>query len=336
MEEFERHVLGIVKEKDLSAEDVHDPEWDDLQARVEQTMDEDELSLRFPQQSPEEEDLEIQRAAGEENEAEDDDQDRDEDEDEEQGDEDHASEDVDDAAKEGEEGEEDRETETEATELEEDEYFLQSEARVQDAVKEAKAAAQPDADGYVKSEAEPPSNATGHESDPLMAEQDQDDEPEYLPTGDDGDEAEPDEMVCETKVSSSGADTDFLESLVDESAEGKDDREILAMTLTVVNKINGRSVLRPEKLDPKDRWTIEYQISEVTSQPRAWNLYEACQMRRKKKLQSTKEDDSAYDTDKPLSPYVLKLRELSEKGRQWRTEMEEQDRELPREELGKP
>lgn len=64
MEEFERHVLGIVKEKDLSAEDVHDPEWDDLQARVEQTMDEDELSLRFPQQSPEEEDLEINALPG--------------------------------------------------------------------------------------------------------------------------------------------------------------------------------------------------------------------------------------------------------------------------------
>ncbi|KAI0801706.1 Pet127-domain-containing protein [Xylaria sp. FL0064] len=57
------------------------------------------------------------------------------------------------------------------------------------------------------------------------------------------------------------------------------DSELLALTLTIKNKVNGAYVGRPNKLSKKDDWTVEYEIEEI--EPR----------QRRRKVLSTAEDD---------------------------------------------
>ena len=50
---------------------------------------------------------------------------------------------------------------------------------------------------------------------------------------------------------------------------------ILAMTLTLRNKVNGSYILRPENLTKDDDWSVEYTLSPVAEERRAWALYQA-------------------------------------------------------------
>ena len=108
-------------------------------------------------------------------------------------------------------------------------------------------------------------------------------------------------------------------------------KSILAMTLTLRNKVNNAFVLRPENLTASDAWSIEYSVTEVPDESRAWALYEACQARRKKKLDAPM---PAEDEEK-VSYYIKNLRNLSEKGRKWRREQEQRDKEGHVQVLGK-
>ncbi|KAI9677654.1 MAG: hypothetical protein M1817_006609 [Caeruleum heppii] len=108
---------------------------------------------------------------------------------------------------------------------------------------------------------------------------------------------------------------------VDEEQErlvADDKRDLLGMTLTVRNKVNSKYVTRPVKLSEQERWSVEYSLSEITSPVRAWSLYGACQTRRRKALGTDVEEDS----DAAASFYVRRLREMSEKGREWRREQD--------------
>ncbi|KAI9847832.1 MAG: hypothetical protein M1837_001725 [Sclerophora amabilis] len=93
-------------------------------------------------------------------------------------------------------------------------------------------------------------------------------------------------------------------------------RSVMAMTLTVRNKVNGEYVARPENLAGSDQWSVEYALSEVVSEARAWSLYNACQLRRKKRF------DIIDDDDGDKNYYKRILRELSAKGRKWRDEQD--------------
>ncbi|KAK3169533.1 hypothetical protein OEA41_008917 [Lepraria neglecta] len=131
------------------------------------------------------------------------------------------------------------------------------------------------------------------------------------------------------------ADQPFLDSITEELAEADDatspGQDILAMTLTVRNKVNGKFVLRPERLTAQDSWSIEYSLVEVSSQPRARALYEACQLRRKKRLDTPE----VPEEEEVLNQYLLRLRELSAKGKKWRARMDKEDRKKPTQVLGK-
>lgn len=94
---------------------------------------------------------------------------------------------------------------------------------------------------------------------------------------------------------------------------------LLAMTLTVRNKVNGKFIDRPQHLDRFDKWTVEYSLAEISSVARAWSLYGACQNRRKKKL----DDDDVNEEDVAKNYYLRRIREKSEQGRRWR---QQQDR----------
>lgn len=127
------------------------------------------------------------------------------------------------------------------------------------------------------------------------------------------------------------ADQRFLDSIDQEvdqevaTAKSSSSKDILAMTLTLRNKVNGEYVLRPEKMTAADEWSIEYTLNEVSEQSRARALYKACQTRRGKKMGTPLVAEDA----EVVSDYIQRLRELSAKGRAWRKEQDKKDRKQP-------
>ena len=130
------------------------------------------------------------------------------------------------------------------------------------------------------------------------------------------------------------ADKEFLakvtEELCDTDAAASQNPDILAMTLTIRNKVNGKFVLRPERLTAGDEWSIEYSLTEVDTETRARALYKACQGRRKKKYDKmeTKNDEER------LTGFLRRLRELSMQGRKWRARQDKEDTKKPMQILG--
>ena len=116
------------------------------------------------------------------------------------------------------------------------------------------------------------------------------------------------------------ADISVPDQIDEEQAEAKPLTDILLMTLSVRNKINGQYRYRPMSLQPDDDWTVEYSLVEETKQSRAQALYQAMQARRRKQL-TRNEDDSKTEVDL----YKQKLRELSRKGRKWRKEQNQKN-----------
>ena len=116
------------------------------------------------------------------------------------------------------------------------------------------------------------------------------------------------------------ADQPFLKEL-DQEHNPTSGSEVLAMALTIRNKVNGSYVQRPENIGPDDKWSVEYSLEEVTKPERAWSLYLACQTRRRRKLDGWAEKQE----EKTADPYLQKLRELSRKGALWREETDRRD-----------
>ncbi|KAL8943927.1 MAG: hypothetical protein Q9216_000739 [Gyalolechia sp. 2 TL-2023] len=108
--------------------------------------------------------------------------------------------------------------------------------------------------------------------------------------------------------------------------------EVLAFTLTIRNKVNGEYVLRPNNLREHDEWSTEYSLDEVPSPQRARDLYQACRMRRKKKLD---EVGTRSEDDDQVDGYIRRLRQMSRAGAKWRKRQDEKDGELPVRILGK-
>jgi hypothetical protein len=89
---------------------------------------------------------------------------------------------------------------------------------------------------------------------------------------------------------------------------------VLAMTLTIRNKVNGEYIQRPINLNKEDKWTVEYAIADVTDANRARLLYRATKQRRSVALSNEKRSPgNAWNNN-----YLSKLRQLSDKGREWR------------------
>ena len=130
------------------------------------------------------------------------------------------------------------------------------------------------------------------------------------------------------------ADKAFLSKVTEElshtDAAASHSPDILAMTLTIRNKVNGKFVLRPERLTDQDKWSIEYSLNEVDTETRARALYQACQGRRKKKYDKmeTKSDEEN------ITGYLQRLRELSMQGRKWRARQDKEDTKKPVQILG--
>ncbi len=130
------------------------------------------------------------------------------------------------------------------------------------------------------------------------------------------------------------ADKAFLNKLTEElssiNAAASQSPDILAMTLTIRNKVNGKFVLRPEQFTKKDNWSIEYWLTEVDTETRARALYQACQNRRKKKYDKME----AGNDEERLTGFLQRLRELSMQGRKWRARQDKEDTKKPVQILG--
>ncbi len=126
------------------------------------------------------------------------------------------------------------------------------------------------------------------------------------------------------------ADQSFLDSINQEVTQAQaaaeiSSEDVLAMTLTLRNKVNGEYVLRPDQMTASDEWSIEYSLTEVSERTRAMALYKACQRRRSKKMDAPLVPEDA----ETVNGYIRKLRELSAQGRRWRQQQDSRDRKMP-------
>ncbi|RMJ22769.1 hypothetical protein PHISP_06360 [Aspergillus sp. HF37] len=117
--------------------------------------------------------------------------------------------------------------------------------------------------------------------------------------------------------SRSPPDHDFISNL-----EQEDEGEVMGMTITVKNKVNGNEVERPEGLSAGDMWTIDYEIDEMVPSA-ARTAYDACRRRRDKFMSGRGEDE----TGEPATAYIRTLRKLSKEGREFRARQDQLDRE---------
>ena len=121
------------------------------------------------------------------------------------------------------------------------------------------------------------------------------------------------------------ADAPFLDSAAKDQPNPSTTEEVLAMTLTIRNRVNDSYVLRPENLSAGDKWSVEYAMAEVGDRGKAWSLYLASQARRRKAM----DHDEETDENRRLDSYMRNLRDLSERGEKWRQEQDERDKGRP-------
>ncbi|KAI8633182.1 Pet127-domain-containing protein [Xylariaceae sp. FL1651] len=94
--------------------------------------------------------------------------------------------------------------------------------------------------------------------------------------------------------------------------QGIDEPELLALVLTIKNKVNGVYVDRPGKLLGNDDWTVEYDIQEVNGE-RAQKIYQQCTERRRKVFQDTGDKETEW-----YKMFSGQLKRATEQGRKYR------------------
>jgi len=103
-------------------------------------------------------------------------------------------------------------------------------------------------------------------------------------------------------------------------SEPEESRELLAMTLTIRNKVDNVYITRPDNLCAGSDWAVEYSIEEIDEDDQAWSRYEeSCDRLSKAYVSSDEKKLAGWYS----SHYMRQLYKLSVKGRLWR---EEQDR----------
>ncbi|KAH7321784.1 mitochondrial protein Pet127-domain-containing protein [Rhexocercosporidium sp. MPI-PUGE-AT-0058] len=299
IEKFEKAVLGVVN-KEYSDEDQQ-KEWDKIRAEVEESVGEDE--------------------AGREAIAGDDDLDSD-------------------LANGNEDGDLETEDTTDSDELPEDERELAdmiSTTRMMD-----------DQEGIVNEDAEEDADETDLEESTTNESQDAESTgaEESLLEADENQPAGPDEGV-EADLENSDEVSEIEQSPESSEASQADEngsedtlninrvqsgppgppkpRDMMAMTLTIRNKVNGRYVTRPNDLREEDKWKVEYSLSEIQDPNRVARLYDMAKSRRDQAM--NKQVDLSKDT---FNGYFLqKIKDITRKGREWRRQRNEEDKTRP-------
>lgn len=94
--------------------------------------------------------------------------------------------------------------------------------------------------------------------------------------------------------------------------------ELLALTLRIQNRVNGKKVERPEHLTSSDHWSLDYSLDEESKEKLARAQYRASKARRKTVLEEREENSVT-------NYYLRKLREMAAKGAEWRKVQDELD-----------
>ncbi|CZT13316.1 uncharacterized protein RCO7_05252 [Rhynchosporium graminicola] len=100
---------------------------------------------------------------------------------------------------------------------------------------------------------------------------------------------------------------------------------MMAMTLTIKNKVNGRYVERPKNLTSDDKWSVEYALSEIKNQESVARLYEMAKKRRE--AANVKTIDMSKDSFN--NEFLQRIKAMNEKGREWRKKQSEIDQQTP-------
>lgn len=147
---------------------------------------------------------------------------------------------------------------------------------------------------------------------------------EYEDPSDEDIEAVVESKALQSEAMESGAMEG--EAMEGEAMEGdavdgqtENSRPLMGWTLTVLNRVNGAYVDRPENLTSLDRWTVEYNIKEI-AQSQCWKLYEKVVKEREAQLGQEKQDQ-----DISLSRYRDVIHRFSKAGRQWRKQQDKID-----------
>ena len=120
----------------------------------------------------------------------------------------------------------------------------------------------------------------------------------------------------------SASETDGSGNETKESSEAtKNSSDLFALLLTVKNNVNGRRVVRPTNLRTDDRWTINFELSELGG-PSIWSQYRACQKRRESAFSDKVEDETKVSNNS----YHQILQDISKQGREWRQHQDELDK----------
>jgi hypothetical protein len=107
---------------------------------------------------------------------------------------------------------------------------------------------------------------------------------------------------------------------------------VLAMTLTIRNKVDGKYVARPNGINEKTDWLVEYALAEVPTPGQAEKLYAAAKLRRQRVL--TKAKDIGQDDRNNI--FIENIKKLSRKGRQWLQRQKKIEAHLPLKTLDDP
>ncbi|OQE43672.1 hypothetical protein PENCOP_c003G01252 [Penicillium coprophilum] len=95
------------------------------------------------------------------------------------------------------------------------------------------------------------------------------------------------------------------------------DENLLAMTLTINNKVNGVPVQRPGYFTKSDKWTIDYELGEISVE-QGNTVLQAVKKRRNTLLRKNVQDHS--------NDFFMNLQKLTDKGRAWRKRLNKIDR----------
>ncbi|KAK4127921.1 Pet127-domain-containing protein, partial [Parathielavia appendiculata] len=134
-----------------------------------------------------------------------------------------------------------------------------------------------------------------------------------------GKSAEPVEPVESVESGVTAAREFSTKDFVDEADGG----ELYGLVLTIRNKVDGKYVVRPDALRPKQRWTVEYAIEEVNPE-RATNLYKMVLKRRKNLLYPDQEDRNKWH-----AMFQGRLEQYSTRGRKFRKRENQRQRQQP-------
>lgn len=121
---------------------------------------------------------------------------------------------------------------------------------------------------------------------------------------------------------------------------------LYAATILVGSIVNGERVERPERLHPKDKWSVEYLLKEMDDPASAWATYAQCKAKRSKvfskaimtddeggaeTLEDAEPNLEMHDEDGSLrtfeSTFLELLRQKAEKGREFRRKMDKLEKE---------